>query len=54
MAKLNKNTYTTAQGDKKINCYNVAIPKEIAQKAGLIDLDLKISASRGRIIIEKK
>lgn len=54
MAKLGKNMYTTAKGERKINCYNIAISKEVAHKAGLIDKELKITAENDKIIIEKK
>lgn len=54
MAKLGKNMYTTAKGERKLNCYNVAIPKEVAKKSGLETAELRIYAEKGRIIIVKK
>lgn len=45
--------YTTAKGERKLNCYGVNIPKEIVNKTDLEDKDLKISAKDNKIIIEK-
>lgn len=54
MAKLGKNSYTTAKGERKINCYLVNIPKEVVNKTDLSDKELKIYAENGKIIIDKK
>lgn len=54
MAKLGKNNYITAKGEKKINCYVVNIPKEVVNKTDLLDKKLNIYAKDGKIIIEKK
>ena len=53
MPKLAKNMYTTAKGERKINCYVVNIPKEVVEKTNLNDADLKISSKNSKIIIEK-
>ena len=45
--------YTTAKGERKINCYVVNIPKEVVEKTNLKDADLKISSKDNKIIIEK-
>ena len=45
--------YTTAKGERKINCYVVNIPKEVVEKTNLKDVDLKISSKDNKIIIEK-
>ena len=37
MPKLAKNMYTTAKGERKINCYVVNIPKEVVEKTNLKD-----------------
>ena len=53
MPKLAKNMYTTAKGERKLNCYVVNIPKEVVEKTNLEDVDLKISSKYNKIIIEK-
>ena len=53
MPKLAKNMYTTAKGERKLNCYVVNIPKEVVEKTNLKDADLKISSKDNKIIIEK-
>ena len=54
MAKMSKLYYYTSKGEKKLNCFTVPIPKEEVEKAGLVDVDLKITAQNDKIIIEKK
>ena len=54
MAKLGKNNYITANGEKKINCYVVNIPKEVVNKTDLSDKELLIYAKNNKIIIDKK
>lgn len=54
MPKLAKNMYKSLKtGERKLNCYLVNIPKEIVNKTGLADKELKISAKEDKIIIEK-
>ena len=53
MPKLAKNMYTTAKGERKINCYVVNIPKEVVEKTNLKDAELKITAKDNKVIIEK-
>ena len=53
MPKLAKNMYTTAKGERKLNCYVVNIPKEIVEKTNIKDEDVKISSKKNQIIIEK-
>lgn len=55
MPKLARNMYTTAKGERKLNCYACNIPKEVANKADITaDDDLKVYAQGNKIIIEKK
>ena len=54
MPKLAKNMYTTARGERKLNCYVISIPKEVVDKTNLKDADLKIVAKGNTIVIEKK
>ena len=50
--KLSKNMYTTSKGERKLNCYNIAIPKEIIKKTNIKeDEQLKIYAEEQKIII---
>lgn len=53
MPKLSRNMYTTAKGERKLNCYGVNIPKEVVNKTDLEDKKLKITAEGNKIIIEK-
>lgn len=55
MAKLTKQMYYKANGEKKINCYKVALSKEIVKQANINDDDeIKIYTKDNMIIIEKK
>lgn len=54
MARLSKNYYRTAKGEKKLNCYGVKISKEIVKKAGLEDKQINVYAKGKQIIIEEK
>jgi len=53
MAKLNKNYYYSKNGERKINCYLVNIPKEIVEKTNIGDNEIKISIQNNKIVIEK-
>lgn len=53
MPKLAKQKYTTAKGERKLNCYVINIPKEIVNKTDLADKEIKISSKDNKIIIEK-
>lgn len=54
MPKLAKQMYTTARGERKLNCYVISIPKDVVDKTSLAGEDLKIKATGNKIIIEKK
>lgn len=54
MGKLNKMHYYTSNHEKKLNCYYVSLTKEIVEKSGLEDEELKITVEKGKIIIERK
>lgn len=54
MAKMNKMYYYTSKGEKKLNCYTTAIPKEMVEKANLVGKDLKIVQENDKIIISAK
>lgn len=54
MPKLAKQKYTTAKGERKINCYLATIPKIVVKKSGIEDSDeIKVYAESNKIIIEK-
>ena len=53
--KLIKMYYVTLKGEKKINTYNVNIPKKIVQEAGIDDSkELVAIAKNKEIIIREK
>lgn len=55
MAKLVKNVYITAKGERKLNCYSVAIPKRVVKESRIKDTDdILVYAYGNQIIIEKK
>lgn len=55
MAKLGKNYYRTANGDKKLNCYMIPLSKELIAQTNISEEDeLKISVKDGKIIVEKQ
>ena len=53
MPKLAKNMYTTAKGERKINCYIIHISKEMIKKTEIKD-KYKVYVKDGKIIIEKE
>jgi antitoxin component of MazEF toxin-antitoxin module len=54
VAKLTKQMYYKANGERKINCYKVAISKELIKQAKIHDNDeIKVYAGENKIIIEK-
>lgn len=54
MAKLNKQYYYSKDGERRINCYHVIVPKHIVKKAGIDEIDeLVVYAKGNKIIIEK-
>lgn len=54
MGKLAKQMYTTAKGERKLNCFVINIPKEVVFKTELIDKEVVVYAKDGKIIIENK
>ena len=54
MAKFNKLFYYTSKGEKKLNCYNIPVPKELVEKAQLENIDIEIVVDKNRIILQKK
>lgn len=54
MARLSKNYYRTAKGEKKLNCYGLKISKEIVNKAELEDKQINVYVKGKKIIIEEK
>lgn len=54
MARLSKQYYRTANGDKKINCYHISIPKMLLKQASLNgNDDFELKAKKNKIIIER-
>ena len=54
MTKLNKMYYYTSKGEKKLNCYNIPIPKAVVEQAELENVDIKLRVENKKIIIERK
>lgn len=55
MPKLAKNYYYSSTGEKKVNCYNVNIPKDIVRQTNIQENDeIKVYAKDKKIIIERK
>ena len=55
MPKLSKLYYITSKGERKINCYNVQIPKKIVEQTTIKDEDnIRIYTTNNKIIIEKE
>ena len=53
MPKLSKLYYITSKGERKINCYNVQIPRKIVEQTNIKDNNVKIHAENNKIIIER-
>lgn len=54
MGKLAKQMYTTAKGERKLNCFVVNIPKEVVLRTNLVDKEIVVYAKDNKIIIEKR
>ena len=54
MAKLTKHLYYNKSGEAKINCYGIHISKEVVEKAGLENKQVKVYEKDNKIIIEEK
>ena len=54
MAKLTKQMYYKANGEKRLNCYKVALSKDIVSQTNIKDDDnIRIYTKDNKIIIEK-
>lgn len=53
MPKLSKLYYMTSKGERKINCYNVQIPRKTVEQTNIQDNNVKIYAENNKIIIER-
>ncbi len=53
MPKLAKLYYFNSKGERKINCYNVQIPKRIVNETDIGDSNIKVYAENNKIIIER-
>lgn len=53
MPKLSKLYYITSKGERKINCYNVQIPRKVVEQTNIKDNNVKIYAENNKIIIER-
>lgn len=53
MPKLSKLYYMTSKGERKINCYNVQIPKKVVEQTNIQENNIKVYAENNKIIIER-
>lgn len=53
MPKLSKLYYITSKGERKINCYNVQIPKKVVEQTNIQENNIKVYAENNKIIIER-
>lgn len=55
MAKLTKQKYTTAKGERKVNCYLAMIPKKVLEESDIQEDDeIIVYEHLGKIIIQQK
>lgn len=55
MPKLNKRYFYTAEGKRKLNCYQIIIPKDLVYKTKIKeDDDLVVVAEGNELVIRKK
>lgn len=54
MAKMNKMYYYTSKGERKLNCYNVVIPKELVEKLKLEDKEIEVKIENNKLVVDKK
>ena len=54
MAKLAKQYWINAKGEKKLNCYKATIPRELVEKLNLQDKEIKVKIFNNKIVIDKK
>lgn len=54
MAKLCKNYYRTAKGDRRINSFVWMIPKRIVKEADIdVEKEVHVHAEDGKIVLEQ-
>lgn len=53
MPKLSKLYYITSKGERKINCYNVQIPKKVVENTNIGENQIKVYSENNKIIIER-
>jgi bifunctional DNA-binding transcriptional regulator/antitoxin component of YhaV-PrlF toxin-antitoxin module len=54
MTKLAKQYWINAKGERKVNCYKATIPKELVEKLGLQDREIKVKIIDNKLIIDKQ
>lgn len=55
MPKLGKIFWSNSNGERKINCFTVTIPKKVVSETDITDKDeLEIYPKENKIVIEKK
>jgi hypothetical protein len=54
MTKLAKQYWINAKGERKVNCYKATIPRELVEKLGLQDREIKVKIIDNKLIIDKQ
>ena len=54
MAKLAKQYWINAKGERKVNCYKLTISREIVEKLELQDKEIKVKIIDNKLIIDKQ
>ena len=54
MTKLAKQYWINTKGERKVNCYKATIPRELVEKLGLQDKEIKVQIIDNKLIIDKQ
>ena len=54
MTKLAKQYWINAKGERKVNCYKATIPRELVEKLGLQDKEIKVKIENNKIVLDKQ
>jgi hypothetical protein len=54
MTKLAKQYWINTKGERKVNCYKATIPRELVEKLGLQDREIKVKIIDNKLIIDKQ
>lgn len=54
MAKLAKQYWINAKGERKVNCYKATIPRELVEKLGLQDKEIILKIIDNKLVLDKQ